>query len=664
MALDALFVNIGAQVKDFNEGLNKISRDLDKMGTRMKSVGRSLTVGLTAPLLAIGGAAIKMAADAEESENLFTVSMGNMEKEARTFSESLRKQFGLNAYEVRKQLGIFNTMIRSMGVAESQSFEMSKGLAQLTNDMASFNNLKTEEAFQKLRAGISGESEPLKQLGIIINETSVKAFALNSGIIKQGETMTEAQKVAARYGLIMERTRLMQGDLGRTMNSSTNLMRRLSTQIKNIAIDFGTALLPMVRQVLISLSPLVGKLGELVTRFKESGPALKAFTVLLGSALAALGPFLFGVGTMMKMVAAIQPIMAAGAGAIIGLIMPLLAAAAAFGSLLVLGARIRKNFTELKSAFKEVHDSAKEWLVDKFGGVVEGASKLWRSLGSAIDTAVKFWKPKVKVAADAVKNEVQSMADDVKEQAPLMFNDFKEGILSLKNTIMNSGLADSVSQMLIPVMAKFEELGLKMGFTKEQVSEAMAGINGVVQDNLPKTGLVVDEFTQSISGAFVNMSSSMVEAMATGTGDITKLFSQFLIRMMNMAVEFVITQLGIFQALAAGIKAALSNPFTAVVTIGALIGAVAGLSAAFKKKAGQEAKKGVPALASGGIVTSPTLALVGEAGPEAVVPLSRLGSMGGGKNQTIQILLDGRTLTEQVVQGMPEFIRMNGGNII
>ncbi|KKM77070.1 hypothetical protein LCGC14_1373780 [marine sediment metagenome] len=199
-------------------------------------------------ILAAGVASVKFAMDAQESENLFEVSMGNMASAARAWSEELSDTLYLNAYEVRKNIGVFNAMFDSMGLGEKAAYGMATGLTQLAYDMASFYNLKPAEAFQKLQAGITGEAEPLKRLGILLNETTVKQYALNNAIGDGIGNLTELEKVQARYGLILKQTKKAQGDLERTLKSSTNVFRSLWTIIEYTATSIGTELLPMVTE--------------------------------------------------------------------------------------------------------------------------------------------------------------------------------------------------------------------------------------------------------------------------------------------------------------------------------------------------------------------------------------------------------------------------------
>ena len=120
-----------------------------------------------APMItAAAGYTTKMAMEAVESENLFAESFGSMATKARAWSVKLREELGLNEYTVRRQSGTFYVMFNSMGLGVEKAYELSTGMTQLAYDMASFYNLNPEEAFEKLRAGITGSVEPLRRLGI------------------------------------------------------------------------------------------------------------------------------------------------------------------------------------------------------------------------------------------------------------------------------------------------------------------------------------------------------------------------------------------------------------------------------------------------------------------------------------------------------------------
>jgi hypothetical protein len=275
--------------RNLDQNVNQSIRNLQNFGNTLSMTGQTMTFALSLPLAAVGVAAGKMAIDAVESENLFEVSMGNMADSARKWSEELQTSLGLNEFEVRKNVGTFNVMLDSMGMAEQAAFDMSKGLTQIGYDMASFYNLKPEEAFLKLQSGISGEIEPLKRLGIIVNENMINNWALTHGIIKQGEELSEAGKVWARYNVIMDATQKAQGDLARTLDSPANQLRITMEKLKTAGISLGNALIPPLLAV---LKPIT----NLLDWFNRLPPSIKEVTVWFGIFAASIGPVCAVVG--------------------------------------------------------------------------------------------------------------------------------------------------------------------------------------------------------------------------------------------------------------------------------------------------------------------------------------------------------------------------------
>ena len=306
MEVGNLFVRLSLRAQEFSRGLSDAERQLQQtqrrfegftaMGDRFKNLGQSLTIGLTAPIVAAGAAVSKLAIDAVESENLFTVSMGGMASAATEWSKSLSASLGLNEYELRKNVGMLNAMFNSMGLGTQAAYQMSTGLTQLAYDMSSFYNLKPEEAFEKLRAGITGETEPLKALGILVDENTIKTYAYKNGIAATGAELTEAQKVAARYGAILEQTSDAQGDLARTADSPANQIRILKTRMEELGVVLGKNIIPGITKV-------VSAFNRWALSFKNISPESQKLIIYTLGIVAAIGPLLFGIGLLIKSVA-------------------------------------------------------------------------------------------------------------------------------------------------------------------------------------------------------------------------------------------------------------------------------------------------------------------------------------------------------------------------
>lgn len=210
-------------------------------------------------LLGIGIASVKIASDVQETDNLFKISMGSMADEAQAFATEYSKSLGLFENDTRKALGTFQLMLTSMGLGEKAAFDMSKGLVKLVDDISSFRNQRPEDVFLKLQAGITGESEPLKRLGILVNETIIKQLAMEDATIKArmaikgaSKELTTSEKVFFRYKAIVNATQKDMGDMARTLDDTANVFRVIWAQVKVTVNTIGKALLPVVTKVAIA----------------------------------------------------------------------------------------------------------------------------------------------------------------------------------------------------------------------------------------------------------------------------------------------------------------------------------------------------------------------------------------------------------------------------
>ena len=166
---------------------------------------------------AMGGKGIlEIGSDIAEVENVVDVAFGSMADQAYKFASTATKQFGLSELAAKNYSGTMMAMLNASGVAQESAAKMSTTLAGLAGDLASFYNIDTDTAFYKIRAGISGEIEPLKQLGINLSVANLQEYALSQGITTAYNSMTQAQKTMLRYNYIMSVTSAQQGDFART----------------------------------------------------------------------------------------------------------------------------------------------------------------------------------------------------------------------------------------------------------------------------------------------------------------------------------------------------------------------------------------------------------------------------------------------------------------
>lgn len=197
----------------------------------------------------------------EEALNLFTVSMGQQAEEATKWIERFSEALYLDPSNVMQYMGSLNSLIGGLGVGAEKSYLMSKNLTQLAYDLASFKNMKFEEAFTKLQSGISGEIEPLRNVGVALSQNTLQELANSLGIKQRVAEMSEAQKAQLRYVQILKSTTQWQGDMGRTLISPANSIRVLKEQFSLLGRAIGSVFIPIVMKTI----PYVMALTEILT---------------------------------------------------------------------------------------------------------------------------------------------------------------------------------------------------------------------------------------------------------------------------------------------------------------------------------------------------------------------------------------------------------------
>lgn len=221
-------------------------------GAKLAAVG---LVGLTvAGVVALGAVAVKgvqVASDLQEVQNVVDVTFGEQgSAKIDSWSKSLLNAYGLSELSAKKYSSTLGSMLKSSGMTDEQTMQMSRSLTMLAGDMASFYNLDSETAFEKLRAGISGETEPLKQLGINMSVANLEAYALSQGIQKSYGEMNQAEQTALRYNYIMQATADAQGDFSRTSGSFANQQKLLRENFTQLAGKIMNGVLPALAKLM------------------------------------------------------------------------------------------------------------------------------------------------------------------------------------------------------------------------------------------------------------------------------------------------------------------------------------------------------------------------------------------------------------------------------
>ena len=227
-----------ADIKDITAAIQKESKkwddaaeeSTDNISNSFNGMLNKIVAGFSAvkigkALLDIGKDALEAASALNEVQNVVDVTFGSDSNKINQWAKEAGTQFGLTETKAKQFASTLGAMMKSSGVASEEIVDMSTSLAGLAADMSSFYNLDFDEAFQKIRSGISGETEPLKQLGINMSVANLEAFALSKNITKSFNDMSQGEQTMLRYQYLMQATADAQGDFARTSDGYANSLR-------------------------------------------------------------------------------------------------------------------------------------------------------------------------------------------------------------------------------------------------------------------------------------------------------------------------------------------------------------------------------------------------------------------------------------------------------
>lgn len=336
--------------------LDSASGKLQKIGGKISGFGAKWSLGISTPLTLAGKNMVTAASDYEENLNKIDVAFGKSSDTVTAWAENATKQFGLSKNQALESTALFGDMATSMGLAQSDAADMSMSLAGLAGDLASFKNIGIDQAMTALSSVFTGETESLKQLGIVMTQTNLDAFALANGFGKTTSEMSQAEQVQLRYAYVMAMTTNAQGDYARTADGTANSMRTFQGAVDNLNIALGEHLLPL-------LTPLIQGATNLINKFAEADPKLQQLILTIGMIAIVVGPALVATGSLISSVGTIIGVFGkaataiSNAGGIIGMLTsPVGIAVIAIVALLAIGYLLIKNWDTIKAKAGEVWD--------------------------------------------------------------------------------------------------------------------------------------------------------------------------------------------------------------------------------------------------------------------------------------------------------------------
>ena len=622
MASNELKVILTGDATKLSASLNAAEKKLKSFGDSATKIGKSMSLFVTAPIILAGGAAIKMASDFQESLNKVDVAFKGSSNEVRDFAKTTLESFGIAEGTALDMAALFGDMATSMGASTSEASQLSTSLVGLAGDLASFKNMNIEEVTTALNGVFTGETESLKRLGIVMTEANLAQFALEQGTLKNIKSFTQAEKVQLRYAFVMAKSENAIGDFARTSDGAANQMRVFQESMKELGALFGEVILPLFTKV-------VTKLNSILKGFKNLSPEGKKTIVVIAGIAAAIGPLLIVIGLMAKGLAGLRVAIVSVNTALLA--NPFIAAAAAVTALgvafLVAANKIAPSLStweQIKTSLSgiaaplsiagrlAIEESKK--IVDAAATENAAASAIGQKGGNGLDykTILMPNAPeKSKSAATVITPRLQIENVEVinGEEAQRKRDELFKGLFDVNKfglRIDTNALKESTTQAL----SYFETI--KKGTENLKVAFEI------------NFGQIAETMGMALASAIVegkNMMGALAGAILGVLGGLLQQMGAAAVAASTLAKTFAIPGVG----LVAGIAAiALGTVLTGLAT---------------RVQSG-----GFSAFADGGIVSGPTMGLVGEypgarSNPEVIAPLDKLkniiGSNGGNSNVNV-----------------------------
>ena len=224
-------------------------------------------------LVDFGAQAIKLGSDLNEVQNVVDVAFPRMSKQVDDFAKQAMYTSGLSETMAKRYIGTFGAMTKAFGFNEQKAYEMSTALTSLAGDVASFYNISQDEAYTKLKSVFTGETETLKDLGVVMTQSALDAYAMANGFGKTTQEMSEAEKVALRFAFVTDKLSLASGDFARTSDSWANQVRIMKLQFESFMASVGSGLINI-------FTPVIKVINFLLSKLLTVGNAFKALTEL------------------------------------------------------------------------------------------------------------------------------------------------------------------------------------------------------------------------------------------------------------------------------------------------------------------------------------------------------------------------------------------------
>ena len=656
-AIGFLNFKFGADLKGFDRAMKKAQKSLKKFGRNIQRTGENLTTGLTLPILGLGAASLKLASDFEETDSKFKSVFSSIQTEAEETAKVLSDSFGLSELSAKQLLSNTGSLLVGFGFTEQSALELSKQVNELAVDLASFTNFSggAEGASRALTKALLGERESLKSLDIAITETDLKDFAADHGLVwKELDRVAKAQLT---YQLALKQSQPAVGDFEKTQAGFANQVRITKGELTDAAISLGEHLLPMAQKAIGVFRGLVDRFNSLSTSTKESIVKWGLLVATIGPALIIVGKIALGISSLITLFSTLRTAVLATSGAFKALTLAMVKNP--IGAVITLATSAAAAYFLLETNTKGATKAQRE-----FNGVTESTEdaikRLSKSVGDMGKDSLQLQIEEIqKLIYDIKGFEIPAGASPFAPAGLPLTKKQQDQLKQLNGLLTKLKAKQAQAKKEADELAKsFENLGEKTEYLGEETENnkkvykalniELAHTKKINEELIPKkstksfeeiTGWVTkltkeQELMNAGFGMFGDvLTSSLDDALSS-----QQKFFPIFIANIKKAIQSLLVQLAVMTALSAIMPASLGGK-----------GAKAFSRLNILDNLGK-----IMGFAEGGLVTGPTVGLIGEgigttaSNPEVIAPLDKLKNFIGGGSQNV--------IVEGVIKGNDIFL--------
>jgi len=606
MAEKTLSVKLSLNDKQFQSALRKSTRSIQRFGKKMQGFGDTMTRNITLPVVGLGAAAVKMASDFEETQSKFNTVFKDISDNAQAASKELSDSFGLSSRASMQLLSDTGDLLTGFGFTQEEALKLSKEVNKLAVDLASFTNVEggAEAASKALTKALLGERESIKQLGIAITEADLKSFAAEQGLVFK--ELGRVEKATLTYQLALQQSQNAVGDFARTSDGFANQLRILKAELEDVAVQLGVEILPLAKDLVSGLRDLAKFTNRFSSEQRTAALQVAGFAAVLGPIITVAG----------KMITAFSKLRLFFLGSLLPALINIGKALVALTpqGKIIAGVVIAAQFiytywNDLTTVFDNVKTSV-EGLLEKLG-------LLKKEEDIALDFSIQDQSGQV-FSIEELRRRTAAMkgVKIVPKAAPKqMSQEEREG-----RARMAKGKAEALA---LPSIEPIKAIKVEL----QSLPDVLEEIDVSFSDTFTK----MERMAQELSATFTSAFNSMADGAKLSYKEIAN-------ASLNAARETIKGELSKAIAVQIGkILATVPFPFN----VGIAAGAGAAVGGLFNKL--------IPKFADGGIISGPTIGLMGEyaganTNPEVIAPLNKLKDMIGGQTVQVQGMISGEDI--------------------